>query len=159
MRGTKAPTTYGPGSVDVLQLIRIGQGIKSAVNPQKVKPAAPQAEIYPAVTAAIAKMPKDALVPAEAKGKDDPDEWASTAEFANDLARRMDIAQKGGQTEFTVDLGANYEGIKNRDTLRDSVEAIIQQVRDALPHHASGVRYVIVKTGKITLTRGMAEAK
>jgi len=126
MRGGKAPTTYGPGSVDILQVIRLGQGFKSALKPQAVKPAAPKSEDYPAVTAAIAKMPKDALVPAEAKGKGDPDEWASTAEFASDLARRMDIAQKSGQTEITVDLGWKMRG-RLRQPRQDAEPAFVRQ--------------------------------
>jgi hypothetical protein len=156
-RGKTVPGGVGPVAVDVLQAARVVQGLPGVFKPKVRKPAAPQSEDYPAVTAAIAKMPKDALIPAESKGKGDPDAWASTADFAFELARAMDVAQKSKQTECTVTLGSNYESVKNREALRDAVEAIIQQLRDALPHHASGVKYVIVKTGRTTLTRGMLQ--
>jgi len=154
MRGTKPPTTIGPGSIDVLQAARIIKGLKSTLTQKPTKAAAPEAETYPAVTEAIKKMPKDALIPAEAKGKSDPDQWAETSTFAEELARRMDLAQKSKQTEITVELGYNYANVKNRDSLRDAVEAIIQQLRDALPHHATEVRYVKVTTGGKLLTVG-----
>ena len=96
---------------------------------------------------------------AEAKGKPDTGEWASTSEFAADLARVMDVAQKSNQTECTVNLGDNYEHVKDRAALRNAVETIIQQLRDSLPHHASGVKYVNVKTGKTILTRGIAHTE
>jgi hypothetical protein len=157
MRGGTVPGGVGPVKVDVLQVGRIIQGLGGVVKPKATKPAGPQSEDYPAVTAAIAKMPKDALIPAEAKDKSDAAGWATTAEFAAELARAMDIAQKSKQTETTVTLGENYAQVKNREALRDAVEAIIQQLRDALPHHAAGVKYVIVKTGKTTLTRGIVQ--
>lgn len=159
MRGGKVPGGFGPFKVDIFQLGRIIQGAGGVVKPTVTRPAAPQSEDYPSVTAAIAKMPKDALVPAEAKGKGDAGEWAETAEFAADLARVMDVAQKSNQTECTVNLGDNYEHVKDRAALRNAVETIIQQIRDALPHHASGVKYVDVKTGRTLLTRGMAQTQ
>ena len=136
---------------------RIFQGFGGVVKPKATKPAAPQAEDYPSVIAAIAKMPQDALMPAEARGKPDTGDWADTAEFAADLARVMDIAQKSNQTECTVNLGDSYGQFKDRAALRTAVETIIQQLRDALPHHASGVKFVNVKTGKTFLTRGIAQ--
>jgi hypothetical protein len=157
MRGGTVPGGVGPVKVDVLQLARIGKGLGGVFKPKATKPAAVQADDYPSVTAAIAKMPKDALIPPEAKDKSDAAGWAITAEFAAELARAMDIAQKSKQTETTVFLGENYNQVKNREALRDKVEAIIQQLRDALPHHAAGVKYVIVKTGSTTLTRGMVQ--
>jgi hypothetical protein len=156
MRGTKGPTTYGPGSIDVLQAARIIKGLKPTLTQKPTKPAEPMAETYPAVTEAIKKMPKDALIPAESKGKSDPDQWADTPTFAEGLARQMDLAQKNKKTEITVELGYNYANVKNRDALRDAVEAIIQQLRDALPHHATEVRYVKVTTGGKLLTIGTA---
>jgi hypothetical protein len=158
-RGTTLPTTYGPVKVDLFQLWRIGKGLPQAVNPKAVKSAPPQSEVYPSVTAAIAKLPKGALIPAEEKAKGDPDNWADTATFAEDLARRMDVAQKSGQTELTVNLGEQYEQVKSKEALRDAVEDIIQKLRDALPHHAADVKYVIVKLGKYTLTRGMVQTQ
>jgi len=157
MRGGTVPGGFGPVKVDIFQLGRIAKGAGGVLKPTQTKPAPVQSEDYPSVTAAIAKMPKDALVPAEAKGKGDPGEWADTAEFALAVAREMDKAQKSKQTECTITLGANYETVKGREALRDAVEAIIQQLRDALPHHAAGVKYVIVKTGRTTLTRGMVQ--
>jgi Domain of unknown function (DUF4157) len=158
MRGTRAPGGFGPMKGDILQLGRIGQGAGGVFKPKETKPAGVQADDYPAVESAIAKMPKDALVPAEVKGKGNTDDWAATADFALDLARSMDFAQKSKQSECIVTLGSNYEGIKDREALRIAVEAIIQQLRDALPHHATDVKYVVVKTGKTTLTRGIVQA-
>jgi hypothetical protein len=155
--GRKKPTTIGPGSVDVLQLARIIKGIKPALKGTPTKPAAPVAEVYPSVTEAIKKMPADALIPAESKGKSDPAQWAETATFAEDLARRMDLAQKSKQTEVTVELGYNYATVKGRDALRDAVEAIIQQLRDALPHHATEVKHVKVTIAGKLLTVGIAQ--
>jgi hypothetical protein len=160
MRGGQAPGGgVGPVKVDVLQAARIAKGLGGVIKPKATKPAAVQSEDYPAVTAAIAKMPKDALIPPDAKDKSEDAGWAITAEFAAAAAREMDIAQKSKQNECTVQLGSNYESVsaKSRELLRDKVEAIIQQLRDALPHHAAGVKYVIVKVGRTTLTRGMVQ--
>jgi hypothetical protein len=157
MRGTRVPGGFGPAKGDILQLGRIAQGAGGVLNPKETKPPGVQAEDYPAVESAIAKMPKDALIPAEVKGKGNTDDWAATADFALDLARAMDFAQKSKQTECTITLGSNYEGIKDREALRIAVEAIIQELRDALPHHAADVKYIIVKTGKTTLTRGIVQ--
>ncbi|MGC1421520.1 MAG: DUF4157 domain-containing protein [Terracidiphilus sp.] len=158
MRGTRAPGGFGPVKGDILQLGRIAQGAGGVLKSKETKPPGVQADDYPAVESAIAKMPKDALVPAEVKGKGNTDDWAATSDFALDLARSMDFAQRSKQSECIVTLGSNYEGIKDREALRIAVEAIIQQLRDALPHHATDVKYVIVKTGRTTLTRGIVQA-
>jgi hypothetical protein len=157
MRGTTVPGGVGPFKADVGQAVRVIKGLPGVFKPKATKPAAVQADDYPSVTAAIAKMPKDALIPPEAKDKSDAAGWAVTEEFAAAAARAMDIAQKSKQNETTVYLGENYNQVKNREALRDKVEAIIQQLRDALPHHAADVKYVIVKTGNTTLTRGMVQ--
>jgi hypothetical protein len=155
IRGTKSPTTYGPGSVDVLRVLRIIEGLKKTTKAPATKPAAPEADTYAAVETAIAKIPKNALVPAEARGKGDDDSFADAQVFAHDLARRLDIAQKSNQDTVMINLGDMYAGVKDRGALREAVEAIIKQIRQALPHHASGVKYVDVRTGKNLLTRGM----
>jgi hypothetical protein len=157
MRGTKSPTTYGPYSVDILQLGRIFGNLNKTLNAPRTKPATPQAETYPAVEAVIAKIAKSSLVPAEAKGKGNEDEWANAQDFARDLANKLDVAQKSNQDTVTINLGDNYAHVKDREAVRNAVEAIIKQVRQALPHHASNVKYADVRTGKSLLTRGMAE--
>lgn len=153
----QSPPTYGPYSVDIFQLWRIGKGLKPAMKAPATKAAPPEAESYPAVEAAIAKIPRNALVPAEAKGKGSDDDWADAQEFARDLAKQLDVAQKSNQDEISLNLGDNYAAVKDRQGVRQAVEAIIAKIRQALPHHAANVKYIDVRTGRSLLTRGMAE--
>jgi hypothetical protein len=146
IRGTKSPTTYS-GSVDILRLGRILEGYKKTVNAPAVKPAAPVAETYPAVEAAIAKIPSDLFGDTDFDGQ----------EFARNLARQLDIAQKSRQEEITIDIGEVET--KDRSRLRKGVETIIALIRQALPHHASNVKYADIRTGKGFLTRGTAESQ
>jgi hypothetical protein len=152
IRQTKSPPVYGPVSIDLLRLWNIKQNYQKVVNAPPTKAPSAEAQSYPEVEAAIAKIPKNIMVP---KGKADDGSWADAQDFARDLARQLDIAQKANQDTITMPLGDNYSGIQDRDAMRDAVESIIAQIRKALPHHAAAVKHVDVRTGKSLLTRGM----
>ncbi len=156
--GVGEPTTIGPVNLDLGQAYRFLGGLGKAVHPPTPHPAPPVAKNYPDVEAAIAKIPEDALVPAEARGKGLEGNFASARDFARDLAHQMDVAQQSGKDTIQVNLGDDYAQVKDRASLRAAVEGIIAQLRAALPHHATNVINVDVMTGKTPLTRGRARS-
>jgi hypothetical protein len=152
-RGVDEPTTVGPVAIDVLQMRRFFQGVPGAIHPPTPQAPAPSARNYPEVEEAIARIPQDALIPAEARGKREADEFADSRQFAREVARQLDVAQQRGQDTITINLGDNYAQVKDRQGIRAAVEAIIAQIRAALPHHASNVINVDVMAGRTWLTR------
>jgi hypothetical protein len=157
--GVDDPKTVGPVAIDVLQASRFLSGLGKTVNPPTPQKPPPVAGVYPEVEAAIAKIPDDALIPAEAKGKGQDDNYASARAFARDVARRMDVAQQSGLDTIQINLGDNYAQVKNRAALTAAIESIIAQMRAALPNHASGVINVDIVAGKTWLTRGRVKTE
>jgi hypothetical protein len=154
--GAEEPTTVGPVPVDVLQLPRLFRGLPQAIHPRTPQPAAPEARNYPEVEAAIQRIPRDALVPAEARSGERAMSFADAQEFARDLARQLDVAQQRRQDTITMNLGKVYNQARDRQAMRAAVEDIIAQIRAALPHHASSVTNVDVYFGRNLITRGRA---
>jgi hypothetical protein len=154
--GTPEPTEIGPVSVDILRLGRIARGLPEAIRgPRSSAPAPPAARSYSEVDRAIQQIAPDALIPVEARGTARADSFADARELARDLARRLDVAQQQGIDTISLNLGDNYNAVRDRGAMVEAVQRIIQAVRDALPHHASRVRYVDVYFGTRLVTRGM----
>ena len=153
MRGLPKPSQVGPFSVDIPGAIRFGQGLK------KPKTAAPHTEArsYPAVDQAIQKIAPDALVPAEARGTDRADNFADAREVAADLARRLDIAQQRGEGQIDLRLPATYSAAKDEENIIATLMDITRTIRDALPHHASAVKYVDIYFGPRLVSRGVGK--
>lgn len=152
--GREAPSTIGPGSIDVLRLGRIAQGLPDAIRGPRRPTRRVEARSYPEVERAISQVSPDALIPAEARGSADADSFADAREFAAQVARELDVAQQRSQDSITIRLGDNYNQARDRRALVAEIERIIQVIRDALPHHASNVTFVDVFFGERWATRG-----
>lgn len=157
-RGVDEPTTVGPISVDIPQMGRFFGGLGGALHPPTPQAPAPTGRNYPDVEAAIARIPQDALVPAEARGREAAASFAGAREFARELARQLDVAQQRNQDTITINLGDNYAQVHDRRAMTAAVESIIAQIRAALPHHATNVINVDVMAGQTWLTRGRPRA-
>jgi hypothetical protein len=155
-QGTEEPTEIGPVPVDLPRVGRILRGLPEAIRgPRTPRPTPPEARTYPQVEQAMRQIAPDALIPAEARGTPQASAFADAHEVARDLARRLDIAQQQGQDTITLRLGDNYNGVRDRRAMIDAAERIIQLIREALPHHASSVKYVDVYFGERLVTRGV----
>lgn len=147
LHGQGDPTTIGPGSVDVLRVWRVIEGLPEAwKHPQgrRVDAPAPEARAYPAIEQAIKQVAANALVPAEAK---DAGDWDEAREVARDLARRLDVAQQQHQNSVDLHLSDGYNRVRDPAAITAALARIVQLIRDALPHHASEVRQVNVFFG------------
>jgi hypothetical protein len=142
----KGEGAVGPYGVDFARMARIASGLSGALTPPK-KPE-PEARSYAEVEQAVAKVRADALIPATARGKKpSPDAWADAKELARGAARQLDVAQQQKRDTVDLQLGANYSAVKDLQSILEEVRRIVLLVRDALPHHASAVRFVDVYTG------------
>jgi hypothetical protein len=151
VRGAPKPKEYGV-SVDVLGIIRFAQGDKK---PKTGKPQ-PEAKSYPAVEQAISKIAPDVLIPAEAKGTEQADNFADAREVAADLAGKLDIAQQRGDNQIELRLPATYSQAKDEEAIIAALVAITRAIRDALPHHAAAVKYVDIYFGPRLVMRNVA---
>jgi hypothetical protein len=106
------------------------------------KPAAqPPPKTDPAVEKAAAATDPKALIPDGVTGKD-ADVFGSAVDFALDVARKLDDAQAKKNGHLMIDMGAQYESVKDRGGLFQRVKDIVFAMRDALPHHAALVERV-----------------
>jgi hypothetical protein len=103
------------------------------------KPSRPQAEPDPLAESVAARVDPGALVPA---GVRDTADFPDAQEFARDVARRLDAAQKAKTYTVYLELGANYANVKDLGAICRSAQQIVLAIRDALPHHASEVTEV-----------------
>jgi len=104
-------------------------------------PAQPSPKTDPAVEKAAAATDPKALVPDGVTGKD-ADDFGSAADFALDVARKLDEAQSKKNAHLMIEMGAQYENVKDRGSAFQRAKAIVFAVRDALSHHASLVERV-----------------
>jgi len=148
----KGEGAIGPFGVDLNRILNIGKGLPGAVkSPPSQK--AVEARSYPQVNDAIAKISKTALIPAEAKGTPNADNFADAQLVAQDLARLLDIAYQQKNDNVTVRLTPNYNDVKDRvEMIREFIK-IVQLIRDALPHQASGVSAVDLYFGDRLMQR------
>ncbi len=142
----------GPYGVDVPRIGRIVQGLPGALKGPRRQPSGPEARSYPEVERAIQQISANALVPAEARGADAGD-YANAQEVAREVARQLDIAQQQQQEGIVLRLGANYNSVRNQDAILSELARIVRLIKDALPHHASSVRYVNVFFGDRNVRR------
>jgi hypothetical protein len=106
------------------------------------KPAAqPLPKTDPAVEKAAAATDPNALVPDGVSGKE-ADDFGSAVDFALDVARRLDDAQTKKNAHLMIEMGAQYENVKDRGGVFQRAKAIVFAMRDALPHHAALVERV-----------------
>jgi hypothetical protein len=70
----------------------------------------------------------------------------------------MDVAQQQRRDTISINLGDNYNSVRDRQALRAAIEDIIARVRAALPHHGSAVTNVDIYFGRTLITRGRARA-
>jgi hypothetical protein len=158
LRGEGEPSVIGPGSIDVLQTARILRGVPGVLRPAQPRPVQPAARGSAELDAAIQSIPEDALVPAEFRGGARASEFADAREFARDLARQIDVAQQQRRDTISINLGDNYNSVRDRQTVRAAIENIIGRIRAALPHHGSAVTNVDIYFGRTLITRGRARA-
>jgi len=118
------------------------------------KPAAPLPKIEPAVEKAASSVDPKALIPAEVIGTDKADLFdASAVDFALDVARRLDVAHTQKNGNLYIELGGQYQGIKDRGDVFNRAKAIVIAMRDALSHHATNVLQVtFTVAGKIVFS-------
>jgi hypothetical protein len=157
-RGLPPPKTIGPASVDLFALGRFIQKLPETVKP-KAEPQKTQPRDYPEVDQAVQTIPADALIPSEARGKEEAGNFADAREVAAYLAREMDVAQQEQRESVDLRLPEGYNQTKDREAMVNAVVGIVQMVRQALPHHASAVNYVDVYFGKHLVTRSASPSQ
>ena len=145
--GQPEPTQYGPYSVDVLRVTRIARGLPQAWRGPASQSTAPAARSYAEVDRAISQISVDALIPAEARGGPDAGNYADAQEVARGVERLLDVAQQQQQDNIVLRLPANYNNVRDPAAILAELGRIIRLVRDALPHHASSVRYASIVFG------------
>jgi hypothetical protein len=106
------------------------------------RPSPPQAAPDPRVESAVVGVDQDALIPADVRGTAKAADYADAKDFARDVARKLDAAQKSKNYSVFLELGAEYATVKDRGAIFQSARQIILAVRDALPHKASEVTEV-----------------
>ncbi|WP_229516111.1 DUF4157 domain-containing protein [Paraburkholderia terrae] len=114
--------------------------------PKQNSPQAPVPATGHALEQTIQRVDPLSLVPEETRGKPEAaDLIANAQDFARDVAKQLDSAQKAGR--FTVDLpiSAAYQGVTDKQRVFDAAEQIVRSVVDALPHHASRVGQVVIQ--------------
>jgi hypothetical protein len=146
----KGEGAFGPFGFDVLRAARIAGGLGGAL--QKPPKREPEARSYPAVEQVVNQIAPGALTPAGTAGAA-AGNFADAQAVARDLARLLDIAQQQGRSEVALRLSAGYGSIKDRGPIYTALQQIALMIRDALPHHASGVTHVNVFIGDRLVTR------
>lgn len=101
--------------------------------------------------AALAVDPK-ALVPDGVTAKD-AEAFGTAVDFALDVARKLDDAQAKKTTNLMIEMGAQYENVKDRAGVFQRAQTIVFAMRDALPHHAALVaRVSFTVNGRVAYT-------
>jgi Domain of unknown function (DUF4157) len=106
------------------------------------KPSPPPAAADPRADAAVAGVDPQALIPAEVRGTDRATGFADAADFARDVAGKLEAAQKAKKYSLYLELGAEYASVKDRGTIYEAAKQIILRMRDARPDKASEVTEV-----------------
>jgi hypothetical protein len=155
----KGEGAVGPFGVDLNRIFNVGKGLPGALKSPPSKTKAVEARSYPQVNAVIDKISKTVLVPTEAKGTSNADNFADAQLVAQDLARQLDIAHQQKNDSITLQLTPNYNGVKDRVDMIREVIKLVQLIRDALPHQASGVSTVDLYFGDRLVQRIPLAAK
>jgi hypothetical protein len=134
---------YGPYSVDLFRLGRIVQGLPEALKGPKKKAQPAPVELPSEVYSAAGQLDKKLLTPPGGN----PDDYADVQAVAEGLARELDSSQRAGQNQAVIDLGNTYNNVKDREPIFSGIRQIAEKMRQALPHHAAGVRSVNVVIG------------
>lgn len=103
------------------------------------KPSAAPPAPSPAVSLAISKIDKLSLTPKEVRGTEQEGDYTLAAEFARDVAARLDEAQRAHTYTVDLTLKSIYGRVSDKATIFQQAQAIVFAMRDALPHHASAV--------------------
>jgi Domain of unknown function (DUF4157) len=155
----KGEGAVGPFGVDLNRIFNVGKGLPGALKTPPSQTMAGEARSYPQVNAVIDKISKTLLVPAEAKGTSNADNFADAQLVAQDLARQLDIAHQQKNDSITLQLTPNYNGVRDRVDMIREVIKLVQLIRDALPHQASGVSTVDLYFGDRLVQRISLTAK
>ncbi|MGE5140537.1 MAG: hypothetical protein ACM3JD_13805, partial [Rudaea sp.] len=126
---------------------RIARGLPEAWRGPAAQSSAPAARSYAEVDRAISQISADSLVPAEARGRPEAGNYAEAQEVARGVARLLDVAQQQQHDSIVLNLPPNYNNVRDQAAILAEIGRIIRLVRDALPHHASSVRYASVVFG------------
>jgi hypothetical protein len=156
--GRPQPTTFGPYSIDVPRAVRILGGLGGALRGPRPERPSVEARSYPEVERVIQQVSADALVPAEARGGPAAENFADAQEVARALSRMLDMAQQQRQNSIELNLGPAYENVRNRGAITAEVRRIAQLICDAMPHHATNVRTIIVRFGASTSWVSLGQA-
>jgi hypothetical protein len=155
----KGEGAVGPFGVDLNRIFNFGKGLPGALKSPPSQTKAVEARSYPQVNAVIDKISKTLLVPAEAKGTSNADNFADAQLVAQALALQLDIAHQQKNDSITLQLGPYYNGVKDRVDMIREVIKLVQLIRDALPHQATGVRTVDIYFGDRLVQRIPRAAK
>jgi hypothetical protein len=132
----------GPIPLDITRAIRIFGGLSDTLKgPKQPKPQ--PVELPPEVYKAAAQLDKNLLTPPGGN----PNDSADVQELAIGLARELDSSYRQGQNQAVLDLGNMYANVKDRERVFSGISQIAEKMRQALPHHAPGVRSVNVVIG------------
>jgi uncharacterized protein DUF4157 len=143
----KGEGAIGPFGVDLQRLFNIGKKLPGALKPPKAPATPTEAKTDPTLEAAIASLEPSALTPAAAKGTAQSGEYADAQLVARDLAQKIGEAQRRKRDKVTLQLGANYQGVKDREGIIQAVIQVVRIIRDALPDQGAGVSVVDVYFG------------
>ena len=155
----KGEGAFGPFGVDLNRIFNFGKGLPGALKPPPSPTKTVEARSYQQVNDVIDKISKTALVPAEAKGTSNADNFDDAQEVARDLARKFDIAYQQKNDSITLHLNPDYYGVKDRVEIIREVIKLVHLIHDALPHQASGVSKVDLYFGNRLMQRILLGAK
>lgn len=139
------PSPIGPYSVDILRAARI----VGELTKKPATTAAPQldAKVSAAIEQAVAQIRPDALIPPKLRNTPLAGSLADAQEVARALGRMLDQAHTNKQAEVELRLSADYRQAGDLGEVIDAMRAIIDIMREALPHKAANVEAVKVYFG------------
>jgi hypothetical protein len=143
------PTPAAPGQ-RIFTLPPIKWDVPGATSPRKSPAPLPKTDL--AVEKASTAVDPSALVPDGVICKD-AEAFGTAVDFALDVARKLDDAQAKKTTNLMVEIGAQYQNVKDRAGVFQRAQAIVFAMRDALPHHAALVaRVSFTVNGQVAFT-------
>lgn len=145
-----APANPAAPGQHIFTLPPIKWDVPGATSPHK--PPAQISKTDPATEKAALTVDPKALVPGGVTGKD-AEAFGTAVDFALDVAERLDEAQAKKTANLMIEMGAQYENVKDRAGVFQRAQAIVFAMRDALAHHAALVtRVSFTVNGRVAYT-------
>ena len=145
-----APANPAAPGQRIFTLPPIKWDVPGSTSPRKPPAQIPKTD--PAIEKTALAVDPKALIPDGVVGKD-AEAFGAAVDFALDVARKLDEAHAKKTTNLMIEMGAQYDTVKDRAGVFQRAQAIVFAMRDALPHHAALVaRVSFTVNGRVAYT-------